>query len=555
MEEKLKLITDYLYENEKQWADMVYLRQPIDGKYHDITWAEAMQQARKMANFLKQQGLKKGDHVAILSKNCAEWFIADFAIAMAGLVSVPLFATQHRDIIEYILGHAEVKLIFVGKLDDWKSQETGIPADITRVAFPYENSMPATYQWNDILRKYNPLTGNYRPDPNDIYTIVYTSGTTGRPKGVMQSFQGIANYIEGTKIDMEAGTIPALENNFVLSYLPLAHIYERLVVENFGIVFKSTISFVESLQTFAKNLEETQPTAFCGVPRIWTQFQMGILAKLPQHKLDTLLKIPVINSLIKKKLRKALGLSRSQLNLSGAAPISPSLLAWYRKLGIEISEGYGMTENLAFATYLDPKDNRPGTVGKARPGVELKLGENDEILTRSSIVMVGYYKDPEATKEAFTEDGFLHTGDKGAIDKDGFVTIIGRVRDTFKTDKGEFINPVPIENNFAKNTNIEQLCLIGLQLPQPVMIVSLSDIARATGVETVTNGLQKTLDEINKNLTKFERISHVYVVKGHWTPENAMLTPTLKVKRNEIMNSYLEQIKEVIKQEKQIVWE
>jgi len=554
MEKEIKLFTDYLYENEKKYGNMVYLRQPIDGKYHDLTWAEAMQQARKVANFLKQQGLKKGDRVAILSKNCAEWFITDFAIVMAGLISVPLFATQHRDIIEYILGHAEVKLIFVGKLDDWKSQESGIPDHIIRVAFPYENSMPATYQWKDIIEKFSPITENYRPDLDDLYSILYTSGTTGKPKGVMYSFRNLANLHKWFLYEVKMKMFPYKAKGHLLSYLPLAHCFERMAIETASILFQMCVTFVESLQTFPKNLEDTSPDVFVAVPRLWVQFQLGILHKIPQKKLDILLKIPILSSIIKKKIKNALGLHKATLIVSGSAPLSPSVLQWYRKLDIEILEGYGMTENLIWSSFNRDK-NKDGTVGVPRSGTKIKIAKDGEVLLKSEVMMTGYYLDPEATKDAFTKDGFLHTGDKGFIDSEGLLTIVGRIKDSFKTDKGEFINPIPIENKFVKNTNIEQLCLIGLQLPQPVMIVSLSDVARARGVETVTNDLQITLDEINKDLTKFERISHVYVVKDHWTPENALLTPTLKVKRNEILKKYIEQVHKIITKDEKVVWE
>ncbi len=550
---KEKIFTDYLYENETKYADLVYLRQPIHGKYHDFTWAEAMQQARKIANFLKQQGFKKGDRIAILSKNCAEWFITDFAIVMAGMVSVPLYAAQHPDIINYILGHSEAKLIFVGKLDNWTLQEPGIPKNIPRVAFPYE-TMPSTYQWNDLIEHYSPLMENEKPDIDDMYSILYTSGTTGKPKGVVYSFRSLVNYAKGYLHDVDIGNYPLPVYCQFLSYLPLAHVIERLGIEYGSILRKTTVSFVESLATFAKNIEDTSPHVFIAVPRLWVQFQMGIYHKLSQKKLDILLEIPVVSSLIKKKIKKALGLGRATVIISGSAPISPAVIKWYRKLDIEILEGYGMTENLLTCT-LNSKKNKDGTVGLPRARVEIKIGKDGEVLSKSDIVMVEYYKDPKATKAAFTKDGYLHTGDKGSIDEAGYLTILGRLKDSFKTDKGEFVNPIPIENRFMHNIHVEQLCLIGLTLPHPVMIVSLSDAARNRGVESVTREVQITLDEINNDLTNFEKISHVFVAKDHWTPENALTTPTLKIKREAVFNRYIEQIREAITKDEKIIWE
>jgi long-chain acyl-CoA synthetase len=534
-----KIFNELLYENEKNNADMVYLRQPIGGVWHDITWKETMVRARKITAFLKTLGLKRGDKIAILSKNCAEWLIADFAIAMGGFISVPLFASQPANTIKFVLEHAEVKVIFVGKLDNWQAQEPAILDHIIRIAFPYENPMPTKYLWNDILRDYEPDRENYIPNPEDLYTITYTSGTTGNPKGVMITFGAQAYYLQACLAENVLKIENIEDHVYLISYLPLGHIFERMVVESASLVFKTTISFSESIASFARNLEDTSPTVFIAAPRIWSQFQKAILAKLPQHKLDILLKIPILSYFIKRKIRKTLGLSRCVWAVSGSAPISLAVLEWYRKLGITISEGYGRTEDLTYVSFMNPGETAYGSVGKPRPQVEVKLGENDELLTRSKIMMSGYYKDPKATKEAITKDGFLRTGDQARIDKDGFIYILGRVRDPFKTDKGEFVNPIPIEGKFAKNHLIEQLCLIGLTLPQPVLLAVLSAAAMKMPRKEVDKSLKQTLDSINPGLTKFEKVSHIIVVKEPWTPENGLLTPTLKMKRNDIHAHYI----------------
>jgi long-chain acyl-CoA synthetase len=548
----LKTFNEQLYENEKQYADMVYLRQPINGVWHEYTWKEVMLQARKITAFLKTMGLKKGDTVGILSKNCAEWFISDFAIAIGGFISVPLFSTQHHDTINYVLDHAEVKAIFVGKLDNWQEQEKGIPDHIIRIAFPYDNPMPAKYQWKDILSDYEPDMTNYVPKMKDLYTIMYTSGTTGGPKGVMIPFEAQANLMAVASTDP---IFNQAEHQHYISYLPLGHIFERMAIETTSIFKKTTVSFVESLQTFAHNLEDTSPTMFVAAPRIWTQFQKGVLAKIPQNKLNILLHIPFISGLIKKKVKQSLGLSRAYCCLSGSAPLSLALIEWYMKLGIEIDEGYGRTEDLAYISVNRPGEAVFGTVGKARPGVEIKLGPNNELLTRSKMMMTGYYKNPEATKAVFTEDGFLRTGDEARIDSNGFLTILGRVNDPFKTDKGEFVNPIPIEGMFAKNNLIEQLCLIGLTLPQPVLLVVLSEAAKKASRENVVTSLQLTLDSINPHLTKFEKVTHIIVVKEPWTPENDLLTPTLKLKRNSIHAKYIDLAHKIAEVPQTIIWE
>jgi len=532
----LKTLNEILYENEKKWADVVYLRQPVHGKWHTYTWRETMLRARKMAAFLKSIGLQKGDKVAIFSKNCAEWFMADFAIALGGFVSVPLFATQHSENIRYVLTHAEVKAIFVGKLDNWAAQEPAIDKDIPRIAFPYEGGMPAQYLWNDIINDTEPQTENYIPDLEDIYTIIYTSGTTGNPKGAVIPFKAFAYAARTYNKEIFFST---LEHNILISYLPLGHIFERVAIEYSSIISKSTVSFVESLATFAQNLKDISPTHFIAVPRIWMQFQKGILAKLSQRKLDILLNIPIINRLIKRKIKAGLGLTNAIYICSGSAPISPYILEWYSKLGIIICEGYGRTEDLAILTINYPDSRCIGSVGKVRPEVEIKIDDNGEILTRSKSIMSGYYKDPEATSKMFTEDGYMRSGDKGHFNKEGYLFITGRINDTFKTDKGEFINPALIESQFLANSFIEQICLIGLNLSQPVLLVVLSESAKNSRKQVILEQMQRSMESINSGLARHEQVSHIIIVNDNWTPENNLLTPTMKLKRHLIHDKFI----------------
>lgn len=543
-----------LYDNEKKYADIVYLRQPRDGKYHDFTWKETMHQARKVSSFLKDKGLKKGDCVAILSKNCAEWFIADFAIMMSGCISVPLYATQHKNDIRYILDHAEAKFIFIGKLDEIEKQELGIPASIVRVDFPYPNPTRIDYKWNEIQSGYEPIIENYFPKDDDIATILYTSGTTGKPKGAVHTFGGFNKVFDAFDKEIAAGFWNFPEHTFLLSYLPLAHAAERMIVAGLSISIKSTVSFVESIDTFADNLRESAPTLFFAVPRIWDIFRERILETLPEDKLDRLLKIPLISVYIKRKVQKSLGLHCSVVNFSGAAPLSTSTIGFFNKLGVCISEAYGQTENLAIATMIKRGEFKPGSVGKAKIGVDIKIGENSELLVKSPGNMSGYYKDSELTRQVFTEDNYFHTGDMGEVDEEGFVFIIGRIKDQFKTAKGEYVCPVAIEQIFANNINIEQLCLTGSHLTQPVMLVSLSESGRKKPHDKVALELSVHLNEINQSLTSHEKISHVVVTPEQWTVENELLTPTLKLKRREVELRYHDFVQEGVKSKHKVVW-
>ncbi|MCB1827730.1 MAG: AMP-binding protein, partial [Coxiellaceae bacterium] len=461
-----------LYYNEAQYPDEVYMRQPINRELRDFTWKETMDQARRLVSFLLDQGLKRGDRVSILSKNCAEWLIVDFACMIGGFVLTPIYATQREEDIYYVLKHSGAKLIFVGKLDDWKQQQPGIPEDITKVSLPYIDQMPADYSWNDILDHYSPYKGNPLPDDKDLWTLVYTSGTTGSPKGVMYTYEQMGKFRKNLEIEIDEFQLP--QHTRMISYLPLAHVAERTAIEinSLGLEdrFRFTIYFVESLETFADDLRTARPHLFFAVPRIWAVFQQGIFEQIPKEKLERLLRIPLLSKIVKKKIVTALGLDQCVFAISGAAPISRSTLEFFDSLGIKIVEGYAQTENTAYGTLGKQGKTKVGSVGLPRPGVDVKIADNGEILMYSPGNMAGYYKEEALTKESFTEDGYLKTGDMGYFDDEGYLYITGRVKEQFKTAKGEYITPVRIEKEFDKHPEIEQCCLVGSGLRQPVLL-------------------------------------------------------------------------------------
>jgi long-chain acyl-CoA synthetase len=314
------------------------------------------------------------------------------------------------------------------------------------------------------------------------------------------------------------------------------------------------ISFVESLDTFAQDLAAVQPDLFFGVPRIWAKFQEKILEKMPQQKLDTLLKIPIINSIVKKSIKKKLGLSKAGLKETAAAPIPVSLLKWFDKLDIKLREIYGMTENCALS-HSNQKEIRFGTVGEAMESVEVRISEEQEILTRSVALMMGYYKEPEMTAQVMTADGFLRTGDQGKISADGFLTITGRVKDLFKTDKGKYISPAPIEMKLLKNSDIEQVCVVGMGIPQPIALVNLSASGNAKSKEEIIKSLTASVEEVNPTVEHYEHLKKVVVMKDMWTINNGMMTPTMKVKRNEVEKAKVPHYPEWYAKEGVVVWE
>lgn len=542
-----------LLKNEKEAADRVYLRQPRDGVWHEFSWAEVMLQARKVAGFLHHLGLKKGSHISIMSKNCAEWFITDFGIHLAGMVNVPLFANQNVDSARYVLDHGDVKLVFVGKLDDHQAVRQYIPDNYITVSFDYHLDLQVNHRWSDVLAS-QPLDDLVEPGPDDLYTIIYSSGTSGSPKGAMYTNQTIANYL--TLFPQDLLRISDLEHHKLISYLPLAHVYERSAIQLASVSIRCDVSFVESLDKFAENLREIQPTLFAAVPRIWGVFKQKIEQKVPPAKLNLLLKIPLISSLIKKKIIHGLGLNDCVNSFSGASHLPIAIIEFFEKIGINIQEGYGQTENLAYATLALLDERKPGYVGTARLDVSIKKGDDDELLIQSPCLMSGYYKDKQATKNSFTPEGWLRTGDVVEIDGEERVKILGRITENFKNQTGEFVAPSPIEKRFASNGLLEQLCLVGRELPTNVLLVTLNEAARLNkNKDEINKSLQETLRLVNSKLAKYEKISNIIVVKDTWTTNNDMMTPTLKVKRKVVEKHYEAVIQDVLNKHQTVVWE
>ena len=512
---------------EKETPDNIFLNQPVNGKIKTYTFAQAGDETRKIASKLKSYNLPERSQVALLSKNCAHWIMSDLAIMMAGYVSVPLYPTLNAESINQILVHSDSKAIIIGKLDDFEKQKAGIP-DIQKISVGLYGNNEGDL-WEDIILNEKKPEQVYTQKPDDLHTIIYTSGTTGNPKGVMHS---VNNFMVTTYTGMNIFSIPVHSKLF--SYLPLAHVAERLLTGNLGIVSGAEFYFSESLETFASDLENCQPFLFFAVPRIWAKFQEKILISIPQKKLNALLKIPILNSVVKKKLKHKLGLSNAKIIVSAAAPISASLIKWYEKIGITILQGYGMTEDCIISHANLPHANKIGTVGKALNGVKIKLSVEGEILIKNNCLMLGYYKSAEITASVFTNDGYFKTGDIGEYDHDGFLTITGRVKDQFKTDKGKYISPAPIELAMSKNTDIEQICIVGTGIPQPIALITLSELGNEKPKEALCKSLIATVDKVNPQLEKHEKIEKVVIMQEDWNVDNGLTTPTLKVKRNSI---------------------
>ena len=543
-----------MYEREKHAPDRVWMTQPLgNGQVKTYTWSQAMDEARRMAAHLRSLGFEPGSQIAIISKNCAEFILTDIAIWMAGHVSVALYPTLNADTVQYILEHSESKLVFVGKLDNWDGMAPGVPEHLPRIA--YSLAPPTEYDgWRDIIARTAPMEDSPTRDPNDMAVIMYTSGSTGNAKGVMHNFGAMTRSAQA--LIERFGSNP---DDRMLSYLPLAHAMERWLVETAGIVAGFEIFFAESLETFVEDLRRAKPTVFVSVPRLWLKFQLGVFSKMPPEKLERLLKIPILNRIVKKKLLAGLGLDACRMAASGSAPIPADLLQWYRDLGLELWEGYGMTEDFACSHASEFGNVRVGYVGTPYPGVEVRISDEGEVLVKSPGNMMGYFKEPEMTAECYTEDGFFKTGDRGEQDSKGRLKITGRVKELFKTSKGKYIAPAPIENLLNTNNNVELSCVAGSGYPQPFALVSLAeelqDAVKSPEVRRRIHAeLEELLAHVNREVEPFERLEFISVSKDPWLIENGFLTPTMKIKRSRIEAAFDSSVDAWYSEGQKVVW-
>lgn len=553
--DRSELLLERALQWEREQPDKVYMTQPLGGgQVREYTWKQTVDEARRMAAHLRSFGFEPGSRIAMLSKNCANFVMADLAIWMAGYVSVAMFPTLDAETIKYILEHSESKLLFVGKLDEWEHQKGAVPESMPRISFKL--SPPNDYPvWEDIVAKTASLEGDVTRGPDDLALLIYTSGSTGKPKGVEHTFRTIAGATRAF-----ADILPLREDDRFLSYLPLAHAFERAVIEGLSLHSNVTVFFAESLDTFVGDLKRARPTIFHSVPRLWLKFQLGVFKKMPPKKLRTFLKIPILSGVVKKKILTGLGLDSVRMAISGSAPIPADLIQWYRDLGLELLEGYGMTENFSCSHFSKPGKSRVGYVGSPLLDIEVRLSDQGEVLVKSPASMRGYFKEPTMTAESFTEDGFLKTGDRGEIDDQGRLKITGRVKELFKTSKGKYVAPAPIENLLNSDNHLEQSCVTGSGQPQPFALVMLSEDLRAKIAQPevraeIDAALARLRDDVNGKVPGYEALEFLAVVKEPWLIENGFLTPSMKIKRHVIEERYGKLIDAWYGTKKPVVWE
>ncbi len=533
------LILEHVYQHETDHPEKVFLTQPVgNGQVIEYSWGQVMDQARRMATHLQTLDLPPGACIAMLAKNSAHFIIAELAIWMAGGTTVAIFPTETASNLAYVLEHCEARLLFIGKLDNWEQQKGGVPSGLPCIALPLAPDTGFA-NWDSIVARHAPVIGRPHRAGDELAMLLYTSGSTGQPKGVMQTFASISQVAEEV-VELFAESIGAGAENRMLSYLPLAHCYERAWVECSALVAGNwQLFFAESLDTFLADLRRARPLVFLSVPRLWIKFQQGVFAKMPPRKLDRMLRIPLLGRLVARKVLAGLGLDAVMIAGSGSAPIPREVIDWYRRLGLKLLEGYAMTEDFGYSFGGTAELNDPGYCGIARPGVQVRIDHDGEVLIKSPGRLAGYFKRPELDAECFTEDGFFRTGDLGELRPDGQLRISGRKKELFKTGKGKYVAPAPIENRLNVHPLLELSMVSGVGQSAPYALLVLAEELRARRDdqlfrEEAAAELEKLLEELNAELVDHERLRMLVVAQEPWTIENGCLTPTMKLKRSAI---------------------
>ncbi|WOJ94617.1 AMP-binding protein [Congregibacter variabilis] len=512
------------------WADTrgdkIWMRDLREEGSVDFTWSEARRQINAVGAALEAR-FGHGQNMIMLSRNRPHWFMGDLAIIRSGNVTVSMFTTLPAATAQYIAEFTEAKVIFVGESPNWEAVRPVLPADITIVALPGVEIEGEHLTWDQLLAEGEGKDISYQCAPDDMMSLVFTSGTTGLPKGVIQTHE--SNVIPIRRFIAAFGL---RDQPRYFSYLPLSHIAERQIVEYSSLFSCGEVNFNESLEHILRDLQRTRPHMFFGPPRIWEQFQQAVISKFGgQEALEAALKEDAEG--IGKLVLDTLGLGEVEFCLAAAAPTPPPLIAWWESLGLQLMEGFGQTEAMGLIVS-GPDSRRIGSIGKPVGEVEYKITEEGELAVRADGCTPGYYKQPDKTAELIREGGWLHTGDKARVDEDGFIYITGRVKDYFKTIQGKFVAPPPIEGMFANNPFIEQQCLIGRGFSKTVMIAVLTEAARNESKEAVEASIRESVAAINDEIEKHARIGAVIVSLEPWSIENEVLTPTLKIRRDKI---------------------
>jgi len=577
------LLDNYIEKYPNQKAALACKR---DGEWKKFSIQEYIELTNNMSYGMLKMGIKPGDKVGIVSSNRPEWNMLDFAIMQIGAISIPIYPTISQDDYRHILNHAEMKMIFIeGKVLGKKLKPIFLETKTLKHVFTF-NEQDVEYQYLDQLIG----NGIKYPQPEklaklkadiketDLATIIYTSGTTGYPKGVMLSHSNIVNQLKNL------GSTPAKWSKTALSFLPLCHAYERMLVYLYQYLGMS-VYYAESLGTIADNIKEINPTMMSCVPRLLEKIydklflsgkKLPMVSKMLYYWAFNLathyqlegrswyynLKFKLADKLIYSKWRAAIG-GNFDIVVSGGSAIQPHIASFFSAIGMPVFEGYGLSETSpVIAVSQRGKHGRKfGTVGLPLPGVEVKLGERDEIICRGHNVMLGYYKDPELTAQVIDSEGWLHTGDTGKFTSEGQLIITGRLKSIFKTSFGKYVNPQAVESKFTESPFIENMIVLGenkkfaaaLISPDFVYLKSWCGkhkIKYTTNAEMIENPeiVKRYQDEVkryNQFFGDYEQVKRYQIVPEEWTGDMGFLSPTLKIKRNVIEAHYTDRIEKI----------
>ena len=578
-------IAEFLNKNVKRFPQKASVGFKKNNEWKELTWARFQKTVFKTANALAEAGVQKDDRVAIFADNSPEWMIMDLATLCLGAVTVPIYSTNGTEQVEYIFHHAEPKIILAGNEEQYdichellsKSQNVELVIS-AKSSFKLKDK---SITLQDFIENSSDTCDIVERTNDDVATIIYTSGTSGIPKGVMITH---GNFQDTFDKHVKFFDFKNFEGEHSLAFLPLSHVFERSWTL-FCFSQGAKVSFLENPKLIAGALAEVRPTTMCSVPRFYQKIYAGINEMLAtaspikkkifdwaienggqvselkrnQQSIPFLLnqKYKIANALVFDKIKTKLG-GRLWFMPCGGASISEEVTKFFDAMGIHITVGYGMTETTATVTAFPFTKYKYGSAGKLLGDSQIKIGENDEILVKGSGIMKGYYKNPEETAKVFTEDGWMKTGDAGIFDNEGNLTITDRIKDLMKTSNGKYIAPQPIENMFSNNSYINQIMLIAEDKPFVSALIvpnfeTLEEKIKTLGVpftnwkevvenEKVQKFYQELIDGIQSNVSSFEKIKKFILMPADFEIQNGEITPTLKIKRNIVLEKYSEKI-------------
>lgn len=552
------------------------------GRFRRLTWADYRHQARQIAAGLVRLGVEPEDRVAIMAANRPEHVLSDLGALHAGATPVTIYSTLSAEQLAYVAGHAEIVVAIVDSpelVGRWLSIRDQVPSLKAIVAIGETTDPKDVVPWETFLGDGrqelvdDPARIDRRAEgvsADAAATLIYTSGTTGLPKGVVITH---ANVLWTLETMHQAINLP--DHPRFVSYLPLAHIAERMATHYLGMWTVGEVSYCANVGAVMNVVKEVRPHLFVGVPRIWEQVHRRLATKIaaePEARKRALVEralrmtgavdsgsrsfssrvqAEILDRVVLRTIRSELGLDEAVMAITTAGPIDPDIIRFFRSAGIPLHELYGMTECSGPATTNLPGFDRIGTVGRPFAGVEVKLLDDGELLLRGGNVAPGYEKAPDETADSFDGDGWLHTGDLAEIDDAGYVTIVGRKKDIIVTAAGKNIAPVAIERLLKRFDIVAEACVVGDRMPHlSVLIVvdpsAAAEIADETIVDPdhpgIRTAVQLAIDDTNASVSKVERIKRFLIVTDEWSEETGLLTPSLKLKRNVILERYAEAI-------------